>query len=315
MLALTLAAALMMTPSQSTAPPAPVTPAAVIEPTDLDEILIEGRSLDSTALNFVREIGAPARTRGLARWRSGVCAGVANLQPEVAQYIVDRVSDVARDVGLRAGEPGCTPNIIVVATTNAKAFTPMFVASRPRLFIVGGSGMDRGRAQLASFESSDRPVRWWHVSAPVDIDSGQLAVRIPGVCDGACASPTDYAPKINVLASRLQLKTEDNLQRVFIILDVDKVANTSPAQLADYVAMVALAQVNPDADTSRYSTILNVFENPDDTPGLTLWDRTYLKGLYEAQVTRANAGAARQEVVASIIRAHHDIVEDRTAVP
>ena len=315
MLALTIAASLLLTSPQAVAQAAPVADPSVVAPVDLDEILVQGRSLRNTTQTFVREVGAPARTRGLARWRGGLCAGVANLQNDTAQYIVDRVSDVARDVGLSAGAPGCTPNVLVIATQNAKAFTPMFVASRPRLFVVGGSGMDRGRSQLASFENSDQPVRWWHVSAPIDPDSGQIAVRIPGACDGDCGGPLSYAPKLNVTASRLMNRTEDDLKRVFIIVDVDKIANVSVEQLGDYIAMVALAQINPDADTGGYSTILNVFENPSDTPGLTLWDRTYLKGLYEAVITRANTGAARQEVVSSIIRTHNDLVEDRPTAP
>lgn len=315
MLALTIAATMLLTSPQAVTPLAQVADPSVSAPVDLDEIVVEGRSLETTTQTFVREVGAPARTRGLARWRGGLCAGVANLQSEAAQYIVDRVSDVARDVGLSAGAPGCTPNVLVIATQNAKAFTPMFVASRPRLFVVGGSGMDRGRSQLASFETSDQPVRWWHVSAPIDPNSGQIAVRIPGTCDGDCSDPRSYAPKLNVTGSRLMNRIEDDLKRVFVIVDVDKIANVSLEQLGDYIAMVALAQINPDADTGGYSSILNVFDNPGDTPGLTLWDRTYLKGLYEAQVTRANPGAARQEVVSSIIRTHHDLVGRQAIAP
>ena len=315
MLALTIAASLLLTSPQASAQPAPVADPSVVAPVDLDEILVQGRSLENTTQTFVREVGAPARNRGLARWRNGLCAGVVNMRTETAQYLVDRVSDVARDVGLRVGAPGCTPSVLVIATQNAKAFTPMLVASRPRLFLVGGTGMDRGRSQLESFENSERPVRWWHVSAPVDPDTGQIAVRIPGTCTGSCSSPFDYAPTLKVTSSRLLSHTDDDLKRVFIIVDIDKVADVSLEQLGDYIAMVALAQVNPDADTGGYSTILNVFDNPGDTPGLTLWDRTYLKGLYEAQITFANTGAARQEVVSSIIRTHNDLVEDRPTAP
>jgi len=315
MLALTIAASLLLTSPQASAQPAPVADPSVVAPVDLDEILVQGRSLENTTQTFVREVGAPARSRGLARWRGGLCAGAVNLHNDTAQFIVDRVSDVARDVGLSAGAPGCTPNVLIVATQNATAFTPMFVASRPRLFVAGGSGMDRGLSQLASFENSDQPVRWWHVSAPIDPDSGQIAVRIPGTCTGACGSPLAYAPKLNVTASRLMNRTEDDLKRVFVIVDVDKVANVSLEQLGDYIAMVALAQINPEADTGGYSTILNVFDNPGDTPGLTLWDRTYLKGLYEAQITRASTGAARQEVVSSIIRTHQDLVDRHAVAP
>ena len=315
MLAWTLMAALLVTSPQALPQRAPVADPSVVAPVDLDEILVQGRSLRNTTQTFVREVGAPARNRGLARWRNGLCAGVVNMRTETAQYLVDRVSDVARDVGLNAGAPGCSPNVLVIVTPDAKAFTSTLVASHPRVFVVGAPGMDRGRSQLALFENSERPVRWWHVSAPVDPASGEIAVRLPGNCTGSCSSTFDYAPLLKVMSSRLLSHTDDDLKRVFIIVDIDKVADVTLEQLGDYIAMVALAQVNPDADTGRYSTILNLFENPGDTPGLTLWDRTYLKGLYEAQITLANTGAAREEVVSSIIRTHHDLAEDRPAAP
>lgn len=273
-------------------------------PTDLEDIVVEGRSLDSQVGSFVREVGQPADGRGLARWRTGVCASVINLQNDVAHYLVDRVSDVARDVGLSAGAPGCTPNILIIATADAQTFTPQFVASRPRLFRVGGSGMDIGDSGLRTFESSDAAVRWWHVSVPVD-ETGHIAIRLPGYCENSCQDTLDMAPKIKTMASHLQSSTEDDIRRVFIILDVNKTSRVELAQLGDYVAMVALAQINPEADTSGYATVLNLFDDPARTPGLTNWDRTYLEGLYRAARTQQNRNGARTEIASSIVRAHH----------
>ena len=82
----------------------------------LDEIVVDGRPIERYVRDFIRDIGATARDRGLARWRDRVCVGVANMEPEAAQYIADRISEVALDLGLRPGEPGCTPNLIVVAS-------------------------------------------------------------------------------------------------------------------------------------------------------------------------------------------------------
>ena len=312
MLALALAASLFAAPLPQTAPSQAVDPATA--PVDLEDIVVEGSRLEDTTERFVREVGAPSRRRGLARWRDGICAGVANLQNDAAQFIVDRVSDTARDLDLKVGAPGCEPSVLIIATTDAKAFTPQFVASRPRLFRVGGAGMDRGGAALTAFENSDQPVRWWHVSVPVD-ETGNIAVRIPGFCQNSCEGPMDYAPQVETIASRLMKRTEDDLKRVFIIVDVDKIANVSLEQLADYIAMVALAQIDPEADTSGYATILNVFNDPTYTPGLTQWDKAYLQGLYDAQRTRASVGAARAEVVSSIIRVRQDMASDEDAQP
>ncbi|QTC92488.1 hypothetical protein [Brevundimonas goettingensis] len=315
-----LAALLLSSPAdapavQATVPAPQISAAAVGQdaPTDLGDIVVEGARLEDTARSFVREVGAPAANRGLARWRNGICVGVANLQADTARYIVDRISDVTREVGLQAGEPGCEPNVLIVATTDANAFTPQFVAMRPRLFRVGGAGMDRGGDALEAFETNDQPVRWWHVSVPVD-DRGAIAVRLPGVCRYQCAETMDFAPQLTQNASRLQANTGDDLKRIFIIVDVDRIGGVSLEQLGDYLAFVALAQVNPDADTSGYSTILNIFQNPTDTPALSQWDMAYLKGLYDAEMTRASVGAARQEVANSIVRTRRQMTaaEDET---
>lgn len=280
-------------------------------PTDLEDVVVEGRRLNDQVQSFVREVGQPSNGRGLARWRNGLCAGVANLQTDAAQHLVDRVSDVARNLGLRAGAPGCAPNVLVIVTPNAQAFTPQFVALRPSLFRVGGPGMDTGSSGLRAFENSDAAVRWWHVSVPVD-QTGEIAVRIPGYCSGICVSrdgsPMAMAPQIKTFASRLLSATEDDIQRVFIIVDADKISGVNLDQLGDYVAMIALAQINPEADTTGYSSVLNLFNDPEHSPGLTNWDKTYLEGLYGAVRTRQNPNTARGEIASSIIRAHHRLV-------
>jgi hypothetical protein len=305
----------VQTPTPQTSPTIP----SADQPTDLEDITVTGRRLDEATTEFVREVGAPARGRGLARWRDGVCVGVANLQPEVARYIADRVSTVAQDLGLRPGAPGCNPSVLIVATQDGDAFTPAFVAQRPRLFRVGGAGMDQGTVALQRFETNGRPVRWWTVSAPVDGDTGQIATRIPGEVNGGQDaggndSPMLYAPNITVrAASRLSAQIVDDSKRAFVIVDVSKTGGVSLPQLADYIAMISLAQVNPDAETTGYATILNLFDDPAQTDGLTNWDMAYLKGLYDTQRTRQNRNSARTEIVASVIQAHNDLTSTEAA--
>ena len=312
MLSLILSAALLTAQPAQVQTQAPTPPVSASSPVagdpgavDLGDIVVEGGRLDEATQAFVREVGAPARGRGLARWRDGVCVGVANLRNETAQYIVDRVSTVAQDLGLRAGAPGCEPSVLIIAVTDANAFTEQFVAMRPRLFIVGGGGMDLGRSGLQRFKTNDQPVRWWNVSIPVDSDTGAIAVRLPG----------EEAPFVRSAGSRITTNLVDDTKRAFVIVDVDKISGVSLQQLGDYLSMVVLAQVDPDADTSAYATVLNVFKDPGQTDGLTDWDMAYLQGLYDAQRNYQNPGAHRNEVAGSIVRAHHRITEARDAPP
>lgn len=306
-----LAAALLASPQSA---PAAQTAPASQDPVRLEDVVVDARRLEDTTEAYVDEVAAPARRRGLARWKDGMCVGVVNLERETAQYLADRVSDVARSLGLRAHEPDCHPSVLIVATSDGPAFTEQFVAMRPRLFRVGGAGMDRGGAELRDFVTEERPVRWWHVSLPVDSETGDPVVRMPGYISGSGAAGTledtaqQYAPQTRVqIPSRLNDQTEDVLKRVFIIVDVDQLNGASIEQLGDYVAMVAMAQVDPDADTGQFDTILNLFDGPGAAPaGLTGWDRAYLEGLYDAgsETHRINQRAQVQAVASAIASAY-----------
>lgn len=278
------------------------------EPIQLESIEVTGRPLDQLIGEFVDEVGEPNRNRGLARWDGTVCVGVANLKTEAAQYLSDRVSTVAEDLGLRVGGPGCTPNILIVATNDGAGMARSLVERQGRAFRMGGAGMDRGGDALEDFQETDRPIRWWQLSLPVDADTGDRAVRLPGDCRNACTEAKDMAPQISVFsASRLRTQIVDNLFRTIVVVDVDEVSELSILQLADYIAMVSLAQVDPDADTMAYSSILNVFQAPDDSASLTAWDQAYLGGLYGAERNEANARAGRRDVIASIRRSHEEL--------
>lgn len=318
MIAFAIAAALIAAPLpdpsiagfQQAVPAPQSSPAAQTDdggPVELEDVEVTGTPLNSLIRNFVNEVAAPNSGRGLARWGDNICIGVANLKNEPAQYIVDRVSTIAEDIGLTPGQPGCTANVIIVASDNPAALAQALVEERRRNFRMGGAGMDQGGSALRVFQTSQAPVRWWQISMPTDADTGERAIRLPGECQGACTSIYEYAPLVSVLASRLTTQIVDTIFRTIIILDVDQVDDVSLVQLADYLAMVTLAQIDPEAETSHYASILNVFNEPDAAASLTDWDRAYLRGLYGAERTRANVRAGRTEIVASIHRAHRDL--------
>lgn len=301
--ALALTAALVATPAQD-----PVA-APQEAPTRLEDVIANARTLEEATEAFVGEVAAPVPRRGYARWHAGVCVGVVNLSPEVAQFMVDRVSDRARELGLIAGEPGCHPSILIVATQNATPFTAEFVAMRPRLFRTGATGMDRGGAAFRNFMETDRPVRWWTVSLPTDADTGAAAVRMPGMmygrgyADGGGSSAQDYAPKTFLRGSgRLMAQYRQDIKRTFVIIDVDRLNGASLEQLSDYVAMVSLAQIDQDADTSGFDTVLNLFEAPASVDGMTGWDTAYLQGLYGTSWYRINQDSQVREIARTVQR-------------
>lgn len=308
MLALALAAALASTPVQ-TSPVAAPSPLPQEEgAVRLEDVEVTGRRLDSVIRDFINEVAAPNYNRGLARWSDSVCVGAAYLSNDAAQYLVDRVSAVADDLKLKIGAPGCTPNILIVATDDANRLAQDMVDRSPRSFRAGGSGMDRGGAELRRFVQSDRPVRWWQVSTPYDTETGMRATRVPGdgSDNGNPGQVLMYAPSSRTpIASRLTSHIQDKIFSTIILVDVNKLNGLSIDQLADYIAMVSFAQIDPASDTSRYASILNLFADPQAATGLTQWDKAYLAGLYDAQRTLRSVRAGRTEIATSIHKTHN----------
>lgn len=276
MLAATALAALLATAAPQDPP---VQDPPVQDPAEIrvEDIIVLGRPLDEAARDFVYSLSVPALGRGLARWRDTVCVGVVNLRGEAAQYLIDVISTRAGDLGLRTGDPGCSPNVIITFADDGAGMARAMVEAEPAAFRVGGSGMDLGRAALGRFQEGDAPVRWWHMSLPINSETGRIAVRIPGETDNE-GNPS--APSISTFGSLLTTIIRDDLNKVIVIVDVEGVAHLTGPQLADYLAMVSLAQIDPRGDTTGFPTILNVLDNPAVADGMTDWDLAFLEALY-----------------------------------
>ena len=307
-------AALAGAPQDAPIPPPQEPPAGVA--TTLEDVVVERQPLDELVREFVAEVGAPPRRRGLARWHDRLCVGVVNVRPELGQALADRISQVGMELGLDIGEPGCRANAVIVFTDDGAALADAMVEESRRAFRIGVSGLDRGRGALEEFRTAERPVRWWHVSLPVNADTGQRAVRLAGDVD-AFGNPT--APTIGVFAaSRLSTQIRDDLKKAMIIVDVDGLGAVNLPQLADYLALVALAQIDPDADTAGFDTILNVFDDPAGVDGLTEWDVSYLTSLYRTQgspVLRSNPRGQAGVIAADMFRDRRDAAQTAPADP
>jgi hypothetical protein len=260
-----------------------------------------------SASDFVQEIAlAPSDDDPLARWDEGVCVGAVGLDPSQLQQLVDRVSLRARAVGLRPGRAGCRANVMVVFSNDSDAITRQIVDQRRDMlgFYSGDNRITAGRDAMEEFANTPRPIRWWHVSssgvgsmnpnaARTRQASGRTAAQIAGSSGGGAVGAGDVgsaqdmqgADAVRSQGSRTRTAESTNeLSYALIVVDARRVANTPTAAWMDYVAFNALAQLNPDARTTNYPTILNLFSQSASPPtGLTAWDLAYLDALYQVR--------------------------------
>jgi hypothetical protein len=274
-------------PSAPTAAPAAPerTPPATPE-TDAadDEVVVRGRRMSEVEFDlhayvrtFVDQITSLPPGRGYARWHRDVCIGVHNVEQRAGQYIADRISLLAAQVGLEPGEPGCHPDVMVIFTTDGKETAAYMVENLPRFFRpgAGNAGMNLGLEDLAEFAENDRPVRWWHLSMPVDARNGNRAIRLS-------QDEPRAPPVVNVAGpSRIHSGIRDDMYYVVIVVDATQLRGKTWQQLGDYLAVVSLAQIDSHADLSAFDSILNLFENPLAYSGLTDWDLSYMRALYD----------------------------------
>lgn len=260
------------------AAPAQAQPAA-----ESEEIVVVGEQLREMVRGFVDEMAiAPGGQRQMARWDRKICPLVAGLPERQLQYMADRIAMRAAQVGLEAEGPGCRANILVFVTPDASRLAAGIVDEyRALVAYYSTTGVSTlGRGPLEDFTASTAPVRWWHVNQTVSADGQQL---------GAENTDAPAAVRSGQPPSRLRRATRQDFLRVLIIVDARQAAGLQFQALSDYVAMVALAQLDPAGEATGVPSVLNVFADRDAgrpvPAAMTQWDEEYLQGLYNARRT------------------------------
>ncbi len=256
--------------------------------------------------SFVEQVSAvPPSIDQIARWDNDICTSVTGASAEQSQRIADRISYRAEQLGLRSGREGCRPNVFVFLAAESDSFAQRLVDERKSLFAYYHEEhvVTLGQAALTQFVETPRPIRWWHVIQTRGGDGDRLGSGQAG--NGSPPPPPDGRPPdadsisgaqaVRSSGSRIRAPERQDFNRVVVIIDGARASGYPIDSLADYVAMVTLAQIDPTAQTRDYPTILNLFdEDPDNISfEMTNWDMAYLDGLYRA--TR-NAASATQQV-------------------
>jgi hypothetical protein len=256
--------------------------------------------------SFVEQVSAiPPSINQIARWNDDICTSVAGASREQAQHIVDRISYRAEQVGLSPGGAGCQPNVYVFLAAESDSFARRLVDERKSLFAYYHEEhvVTLGQEALTQFIDTPRAIRWWHVIQTRGGDGDRLGSQQAG--NGSPPPPREMrAPDADSLSgtqavrsqgTRLRSAERQDFNRVVVIVDGTRASGYPIDSLADYIAMVTLAQIDPAAQTRDYPTILNLFdEDPEKIAfEMTNWDIAYLDGLYRA--TR-NAASSTQQV-------------------
>ena len=235
---------------------------------------------------LTRNPGAPDDYSAV-RWNTPICILVAGFSAISAGTISDRVSQDTTAAGAQLARAPCQPNFIIVATADPDQVLDAWYARDKTLF------GDATPAQIHEFldSSRSRPVRVWY-----NIDRGRKA----GMRNG------HFVPSMTQADSSVFLgNAVFDFSSIFVIIDTRRTQRAALKQLADYVAMTGLTDVDLGADLDGAPTILRLFSPPQDggPPGLSHWDTAFLKALYQSnQASRTQRFEIEQRVNQEILR-------------
>lgn len=221
----------------------------------------------------------------IVRWNTPLCPLVAGLAAKDAKILSAKVLQISSTAGAPLARATCKPNFIIVATSEPDQVLNAWYARDSGLF------GDAAPALIHQFleASQSRPVRVWY-----NIDMGRKA----GMHNGHFVPSNTRAE-----SSAFVGNTVSDFFSIFAIIDTNRTQRTTADQLAAYVAMAGLTNVDPDANLGNAPSILQLFATSAANPpsGLSNWDAAFLKALYHSDPT---SRTQRFEIAQ---RAAHDI--------
>jgi hypothetical protein len=226
----------------------------------------------------------PRGDESLLRWDSPVCPLVAGMKREQGEFVLARLSDAARAANAPLAGDNCQANLYVIVARNPSDFLQLWWRHDRRLF-----NTTHGVGAVKRFIETPRAVRVWYNDYSVDPDSGS---EIPVLLAQSAALGTGPTGQqlypVNIrpgLGSRLTYTAVRAIASAIVVIDAQRVASLNFGQLADYVSLVSLAEVNFDKDVGTAPSILSVFNAGESTPpqGLTAWDHALLRAVYKTK--------------------------------
>ena len=194
------------------------------------------------------------------------------------EYVLQQASQIARAAGAPLDKEHCVrPNLVIVVTSKPEALIKAWGDRRNAFGGVRGS-----LAKFSRFAGKPRPVRVWYNhdfgsggdTSAVTKGSLQLGPAFADVPSSGCC-----------LGSHFDVKDVLVFTSVAVIVDGKQVVGLQLTQLADFIAMVALTEIDLDASLGAAPTILRLFDarqNGAQQPaGLSAWDQEFLKWLYD----------------------------------
>jgi hypothetical protein len=241
-------------------------------------IQAERQALRERVSHFVKTATTQVSSNeSLARWGVKVCPGVTGVTAPQGEFILQRISAIAQSAGIPIGSSDCKPNLWIMVTAEPARLAKDIWSHDPGRFR-DLSGLTATATEKRRFIDDKRPVRAWYGAELVGALGNELGTY-------AQMGDKKRAPDVNALPTMSRIRTDDLqvIRAALVVVDKTRITALKWGAVADYMAMVGLAEVNLGGDYSGAESILGLFTAPGKEPAisqLTAWDAAFLKALY-----------------------------------
>ena len=276
------AAALMAAASPAAPQPAPAGDQAIV---------ITGQKDTKKAVqDFVRAL-TPVDSNGqMSRFEHEVCPAVFGIPEPQARAIEGRIRLVAKSVGIVVGGEHCAPNVLLLVTSDKKAFLEELERHRSNEYGVSDH-------QFREMERAPGHAAAWQVAGPMMTADGTDLME--DTTQGKVVNRT-IDP-----SSRITVPVHPQFDASVVVVERQALVGLTTTQLADYTAVRALTGADPaKLANSGAPTILHVLDVPigGEAPvTMTKWDFDLLSGFYDAH-RDLSTGAQRSAIANGIAR-------------
>jgi hypothetical protein len=285
-----------------------VTAVPVAGQQDPTDIVVEGEryppeQAKQISADILGDFGVAQANAPAARWTEPICLRVFGLSDRHTAIVEARIREVAATVRAPLARGKCTGNAVVTFTGDGAQVTGEIARRQPARL------REVPEALRSRFVTDTMPARWWY-STGIGAADGMAASSVgpPGVFyEGADTGATGMGMSgedgtvVTHRSSMVSTQTARSIRSATVIIDATQSGGASIETLADFAALVLLAEVKPGARSSSIS-VLAAFGGYDPPKGLTDWDMAFLKALYRIPLDRT-AGRHRNQLVVEMSKA------------
>ncbi|MEO9469611.1 MAG: hypothetical protein ABJD75_08205 [Parasphingorhabdus sp.] len=223
-----------------------------------------------------------------ARFAAPICPSVSGLSERQAIAIENRMRDIAKMTGVPVAPEGCRPNVFLAIVDDGTSEIKQLRRKKPRLF---NSLTHQKRDKI---EQGNGPVYIWKATETMASDSrksaraGSMNLMAggngPGL--GAALGGASGTGQRTHVKSKIKRSTMEGIIYSYMLIESQSLKGVSAAQLADYVTMMSLIDIDFNAETEvPAGSMLSLFSDIEDKSlrpnSLSGGDLLLLRGLYK----------------------------------